>query len=183
MSKNKGYFESYVHLSRHRIIFLNEPISKETATNLCALLLYYDNKDHKESIKLYINSPGGDAGALAQIYDTMSMIKAPIATVCMGMAASAAAVILAAGTKGQRYAFPHARMMIHGIQSGFPVPGDDMVDSKTMFKFLQMNNDQVMKMLSKSTGQALEDIKLDCARDVWLDADQAVKYGLIDEVL
>lgn len=178
-----GYSETYIKLSKERIVFLNEDVTKQSASELSALLLYYDNENSEEEISLYINSNGGDAAGLANIYDVMQMIKSPVKTICIGKCYSAAAVILAAGSPGERYAFKHSKIMIHGIQAGFPIPGHDMTNSKNYYEFLKDNNDNIMKILAKHTKYTLEKVKEDCMRDVWLDAKQALEYGLIDEVL
>lgn len=177
------YADTYIKLTKDRVIFLSENVTKETAAELSALLLYYDNEDHDLSITLYIHTNGGDASGLANIYDVMQMIKAPIKTVCIGKCYSAGAVILAAGTKGERYAFKNAQVMMHGIQCGFPIPGYDIVNSKNYYEFLEDNNDNIMKMLAHHTGHTLEKLKKDCARDVWLDAKQALEYGVIDHII
>ena len=178
-----GYAETYVKLSKSRVIFLAEDVSKETASELSALLLYYDNEDHEEPITLYIHTNGGDASGLANIYDVMQMIDAPIKTICLGKCYSAGSIILAAGTKGERYIFKNAKVMIHGIQCVFPIAGHDMVNSKNYYEFLENNNDNIMKMLAKHTGKTLEAIKKDTLRDVWLDAKQAVEYGVVDHII
>lgn len=178
-----GYAETYVKLSKDRVIFLSEDVSKETAAELSALLLYYDNEDHETPITLYIHTNGGDASGLANIYDVMQMVQAPIKTICLGKCYSAGAIILAAGTAGERYIFKNAKVMLHGIQCGFPVPGDDMVNSKNYYEFLEDNNDNIMKILAKHTGHPLEVIKADLKRDVWLDAKQAVDYGVVDHII
>ena len=113
----------------------------------------------------------------------MQMVKSPIQTICIGKCYSAAAVILAAGTLGERYIYKHAKVMIHGIQAGFPIPGHDMTNSKNYYEFLKDNNDNIMKILANHTGHSLEKVKQDCTRDVWLDAKQALEYGLVDEIL
>jgi ATP-dependent Clp protease protease subunit len=123
--KQSKYDSSYIHLAAERVIFLKEPVTKELASELAALLLYYDNEDQKEDITLYIHSNGGDADGLINIYDVMHMIKAPIQTICLGKAYSAAAVMLAAGSKGKRYAFKNSKIMIHGVQFSFPIPGEE----------------------------------------------------------
>lgn len=178
-----GYAESYVKLANDRIIFLSEDVTKESASALSAMLLYYDNQDHEAPIDLYLNSNGGDASGLSNIYDVMQMISAPVKTICMGKCYSAGAVLLAAGSKGQRYAFKNSKVMIHGIQAVFPIPGHDVVNSKNYYKFLEENNDSIMKILAKHTGHSLEKIKQDCLRDVWLDAKQALEYGVIDHIM
>jgi len=181
-TKFPGYAETYVKLSKDRIIFLGENVTKQSASDLAALLLYYDNISDEE-ISIYLHCNGGDASGLANIYDVMQMIKSPVKTVCLGKCYSAAAVILAAGTPGERYAFKHSKIMIHGIQAGFPIPGHDMTNSKNYYQFLKDNNDNIMKILANHTGHPLEKVKQDCTRDVWMDAKQALDYGIIDEVL
>jgi len=178
-----GYAETYIKLSKNRVIFLSENVAKETAAELSALLLYYDNEDHEAPITLYIHTNGGDASGLANIYDVMQMIQAPIKTICLGKCYSAGAIILAAGTKGERYIFKNAKVMLHGIQCGFPIPGHDMINSKNYYEFLEDNNDNIMKMLAKHTGHTLEKIKTDTLRDVWLDSKQAVEYGVVDHII
>lgn len=178
-----GYSETYIKLSQDRIIFFNELVTKQSAAELSALLLYYDNKNSEEVIQLYLNSNGGDAAGLANIYDVMQMIKAPIQTICIGKCYSAAAVMLASGSAGERYAFKNSKIMIHGIQAGFPIPGYDMTNSKNYFEFLKYNNDNIMKILAHHTGHTLEKVKQDCTRDVWLTTKQALDYKLIDKIL
>lgn len=178
-----GYAESYVKLANDRIIFLSENVTKESAAELSAMLLYYDNQSHEDMIELYIHSNGGDASGLSNIYDVMQMISAPVKTVCIGKCYSAGAVLLAAGSKGYRYAFKNSKIMIHGIQAGFPIPGHDVTNSKNYFNFLEDNNDSIMKILAHHTGHSLEKLKQDCLRDVWLDAKQALEYGVIDHIV
>jgi ATP-dependent Clp protease protease subunit len=177
------YLETYVRLANARVIFLSEIITKEVAAQLSAMLLYYDNEDPNEEISMYINSPGGDAAALANIYDVMQMISAPIQTICIGKAYSAGAVLLAAGSKGNRLAFKHAKIMIHGIQCLFPIIGQDQVNSSNYYKFLKQNNDNIMKILANHTGNSLEKVREDCSRDCYLDAKQACEYGIIDNII
>lgn len=178
-----GYADTYVKLSKDRVIFLSEDVTKKSAAELSALLLYYDNEDHESPISLYIHSNGGDAAGLANIYDVMQMIQSPIKTICVGKCYSAGAVILAAGSKGERYMLKSAKVMIHGIQFGFPLPGQDIITSKTYLDFVKENNDSIMKMLAKHTGHSLEKVKQDCTRDVWLDAKQALEYGIVDHII
>lgn len=178
-----GYADSYIKLATHRIIVVAEVVTDRMAADLSALLLYLDNQDHEEPIELYIHSDGGAATGLANIYDVMQMIAAPVKTVCIGKCYSAAAVMLAAGTKGQRYAFKNANIMIHGIQAGFPIPGHDITSSKNYFQFLNANNDSIMKILANHTGHSLEKVKEDCKQDLWLNAKQALEYGIIDHIL
>lgn len=178
-----GYAETYVKLAKHRVLFISEPISDELATELSALLLYFDHEDHEAPIEIYINSPGGEVSGLYSIYDVMQMIEAPIQTICAGRASSAAAIILAAGTPGKRCAFSNSRIMIHGIQCIFPIAGHDLTNNKNYHNFLLEQNDNIMKVLSHHTGQTLDAIKKDCKEDVWLSAVKAREYGIIDHIL
>lgn len=178
-----GYEDTYVKLAKSRVIFLPELVTNESAAQLSAMLLYYDNEDHNEPIELYIHSDGGDVSGLSNIYDVMQMIQAPIKTICIGKCYSAGAVILAAGTKGERYAFRHSKIMIHGMQCSFPIPGHDIVNSKNYYDFLKENNDNIMKILAHHTGHPLEKVKRDCLEDVWLDPKQALDYGIIDHIV
>ena len=132
---------------------------------------------------MYLHSNGGAVTALSNIYDVMQMIEAPIKTICVGKCYSAAAVLLAAGTKGERYAFKNSNFMIHGIQFGFPIPGHDTTASKDYFNFIDDNNDNLMKILAHHTGHSLEKVKEDCREDMWMDAKQALDYNLIDHIL
>lgn len=181
--RSSKYESSYVWLSKDRIIFLKENITKELAADMTALLLYYDSNSTSEPVNIYIHCNGGDADGLIQIYDVMQMMQSPIRTICIGKAYSAGAVLLAAGTKGMRCAFKNSRMMIHGLQGYFPIPGQDHANSNNYMKFMRSNNDNIMKILSKHTGIPLKDIKEDCSRDLFLTPSQAVKYGLIDKVV
>ena len=178
-----GYSETYIKLAQHRIIIVAEDITDTMAAELSALLLYFDNEDHDEPIEMYLHSNGGAATGLANIYDVMQMISAPVKTVCLGKCYSAGAVLLAAGTKGERYAMKHASIMIHGIQASFPIPGHDITSSKNHYEYLNTHNDSIMKILAHHTGHSLEKVKNDCKEDVWLDAKQALEYGLIDHIV
>jgi ATP-dependent Clp protease, protease subunit len=178
------YYETYLKLSKDRIIFLTEDFTKEVSSALTALLLYYDNEAHDQEITIYIHSDGGDATALSNIYDVMQMIRAPIQTVCLGKAYSAGAFLLASGTAGLRFVMPHSQIMIHGIQCAFPILGEGHpTNSKNYFDFLEANNDSIMKMLAKHTGQDLEKVRQDCKQDVYMTAKEAIEYGLADDIL
>lgn len=179
--KPSKYESSFVYLSKDRVIFLKDNVTKELASELSALLLYYDNQSSEEEISLYIHCIGGDADGLIHIYDVMQMIGAPIHTICIGEACSAAAVLLAAGDR--RSAFKNSKIMIHGLQCAFPIPGYDQVNSKNYLDFLNKNNDNVMKILAKHTGHTLEKVKEDCKRDLYLDAKKALEYGIIDQII
>lgn len=179
------YYESYVRLAtKDRSIFLNEVFMKETSSALSALLLHYDHQDPNTDITIYINSVGGDAASLSNIYDIIQMISAPVKTVCLGKCYSAGAILLAAGTHGKRYILPHAEVMIHGIQCAFPVITDNTpIDAKNYLSFLKGSNDNIMKILAKHTGHPLDKIKNDCSKDMYLNAKQAIEYGLVDFIM
>lgn len=184
MSQPSKYYESYIKLVDERSIFLNEVFMKETAAALSAWLLHYDHEDSEKEITIYINSPGGDAAALSNIYDVMQMISAPVKTVCLGKAYSAGAFLLAAGAKGKRYILPHGEVMIHGIQCAFPIITDNSpIDAKNYLNFLNLTNDNIMKMLAKHSGHLLDKVKEDCKKDVWLSAKEAIAYGVVDHIL
>lgn len=178
-----GYSESYIKLSKDRKIFLTEEIDKENASDLAAWLLYYDHLDPEDPITIYIHSPGGMTAGLIHIYDVMQFVKAPVRTICMGRASSAAAVILAAGTKGERYAYKNSEIMIHGVQGLFPIPGMDIKNNKSYYDFFKTHNDDVLKMLARHTKQPLDKIRKDCASDHYMTAHQAQKYGIIDYII
>ena len=178
-----GYAETYVKLAKHRVLFISEDVTNELAVQLSAMLLYFDNEDPEAMIEMYINSPGGAVSGLFQIYDVMQMISAPIRTICAGSAFSAAAVMLAAGTKGELCAFNNSKIMIHGIQCLFPLPGNDITSSKNYHNFLLENNDNIIKILAHHTGQTVEKVKQDCKEDIWLSPKQALEYGMIDRII
>jgi ATP-dependent Clp protease, protease subunit len=178
-----GYADTYVKLAKHRIVFVPEDVSDTMAAELSAMLLYFDNEDHEAKIEMYLHSNGGAVSGLANIYDVMQMIQAPVSTICIGKCYSAAAVLLAAGTKGERYAFKHASIMIHGIQFAFPIPGHDITTSQSYFDFVSSNNDNIMKILAHHTGHPLEKVKTDCKEDLWMDAKKALEYGIIDHII
>lgn len=178
-----GYADTYVKLAKHRILMVAEDVTDHMAAELSAMLLYFDNEDHEAPIEMYIHSNGGAVTGLLNIYDVMQMIQAPVKTVCVGKCYSAGAVLLAAGSKGERYAFKSSSVMIHGIQCGFPVPGHDITSSKNYYEYLMENNDNIMKILASHTGHTLEKVKQDCKEDVWMDAKQALTYGLIDHII
>lgn len=183
LNRDSKYLEYYINLSQYRIIFLSEEITKNTASTLSALLLHYDSENNNDII-LYINSPGGDASALINICDTMKTIKSPINTVCLGGCFSAAAIILCAGTKGKRFATKNSQIMIHGLQCMFPLtPNSDQKDSEIYYNFLKRYNNIVLGILAKHSKKTLKQIERDCKRDLWMDAKEALKYGIIDHIL
>ena len=179
----RGYAASYIEMAKNRAIFMYEDVSDHLAAELSAMLLYYDNEDHEEPISLYLHSNGGAVSGLANIYDVMQMVHAPIKTYLLGKCYSAGAVILAAGSDGMRYGLRSSNVMIHGIQFGFPIPVEDMANNQSYLDFVNEENDRLMKILSKHTGKPLEQVKVDCQREVWMDAKTAKEYGIIDHII
>lgn len=177
------YYETYIKLSKARFIFITENFTKEMAAAITALLIHYDHEAQDEDITIYINSDGGDAAALTNIYDVVKMITAPVSTVCFGKAYSAGAFLLCAGAKGKRYALEHTEIMLHSVQTIMPAFGSEHpIDSKNYLEFLNDTNDGIMKILADNTGHTLEKVKKDCERDFYLTAKEAQVYGLIDKV-
>ena len=181
-SSNRGEraYDLYSRLLRERIIFLGTPIDDTIANLICAQMLFLESEDPDKDINLYINSPGGDITGLLAIYDTLKYIKPDVSTFCFGQAASAAAVLLAAGTKGKRFALPHARVLLHQPRGGV---GGQASDIEIQAREILRMKDMLNSMLATDTGQSVERITKDTDRDYIIGADEAVEYGLIDEVL
>ena len=178
------YGRTFIELTAGRSIFLNEPFTTEVASAMSALLIYYDTIDPNSDITIYINSSGGEEAALVHIYDIIKMLNADVRTVCVGKAYSAGAFLLAAGAKGKRFIFPNAKVMIHGVQVAFPIPGeDDPIGAQNYINFLESRNDRTLKLLAKDTGQPFEKIKEDCQRDVYLTALESIDYGIVDSII
>lgn len=173
-------YDIYSRLLKERIIFLGEPIDDAVANTLIAQLLFLDAENSKEDVKIYINSPGGSVTSAMAMYDTIQHIKADVATICVGQAASAAAVLLASGTKGKRFALPNARIMIHQVMGGVEGQQKDVeIQAREM---LRMKN-QINEILVKHTGQTMKKIEQDTDRDYFMSPDEAKKYGIIDKVI
>ncbi len=172
-------FDIYSRLLKERIVFLSGPIEDHTANLVIAQLLFLASEDPKKDIQLYINSPGGSVSAGLAILDTMNFIKPDVATVCVGIAASAAAVILAVGTKGKRYALPNAEVMIHQPWGGAQGQATDI---EITAKHIIATRERLNKILSKATGQPLDKIEKDVDRDYFMMAEEAKKYGIVDEI-
>ncbi|MDA8072131.1 MAG: ATP-dependent Clp protease proteolytic subunit [Actinomycetota bacterium] len=175
----RGY-DLYSRLLKERIIILGTPIDDAVANLICAQLLFLEYEDIDKDIHLYINSPGGDITALFAIYDTMKFIKPDVSTFCYGQAASAAAVLLGGGTRGKRFALPHARILLHQPYGGV---GGQASDIEIQAKEIMRMRDLLSSLLSGDTGQPTERIHADTDRDFVMTADEAVAYGLIDEIL
>jgi ATP-dependent Clp protease protease subunit len=179
-SRGERSFDIYSRLLKERIIFLGTPIDDGVANVVMAQLLHLESEDPDRDISIYINSPGGSFTALTAIYDTMQFIRPEIQTICMGQAASAAAVLLAAGTKGKRLALPHARVLIHQPSGGGEGQASDIeIQAREILRM----RDLLEKMLSDHSGQSVEQVRKDIERDKILTAQEAVAYGLIDEVI
>jgi len=174
----RGY-DIYSRLLKDRIVFLGGGIDDDMANLIIAQLLFLESEDPKKDISLYVNSPGGSVTAGLAILDTMNHIKPDVSTVCVGMAASAAAVILAVGAKGKRYALPNAEVMIHQPWGGAQGQATDI---EITAKHILATRDRLNKILAKATGQDLSKIEKDVDRDYFMMADEAKKYGLVDQV-
>ena len=176
----RGY-DLYSRLLRDNIIWLDTPIDDSSASLTCAKLVYLESENPDKDISIYINSPGGDITALFAIYDTMQFIKNDVATICLGQAASAAAVLLAAGTKGKRMALPHSRILLHqpSGQTGY----GQVTDLELAAKEILRMRDLLEEMLAQHTGQTIERIHTDTDRDFVMEANEALAYGIIDDVI
>lgn len=173
-------YDIYSRLLKERIIFLGEPIDDAVANTLIAQLLFLDAENSKEDVKIYINSPGGSVTSALAMYDTIQHIKADVATICIGQAASAAAVLMAAGAKGKRYALPNARIMIHQVMGGVEGQQKDVeIQAREMMRI----KDQINTILAKHTGQTIKKIEQDTDRDYFMTSDEAKKYGIIDKII
>jgi ATP-dependent Clp protease protease subunit len=173
-------FDIFSRLLKERIIFLGGPIEDHTANLVIAQLLFLASEDPKKDIMLYVNSPGGSVTAGLAILDTMNHVKPDVATVCVGIAASAAAVILAAGQKGKRFALPNAEVMIHQPWGGAQGQATDI---EITARHIVATRERLNRILAKSTGQPLEKVEKDVDRDYFMMAEEAKKYGVIDEIL
>jgi ATP-dependent Clp protease protease subunit len=181
-SSNRGEraYDLYSRLLRERIIFLGTPVDDTVANLVCAQMLFLESEEPDKDIHLYINSPGGDITALFAIYDTLKFIKPDVSTFCYGQAASAAAVLLAAGAPGKRFALPHARILLHQPWGGVEGQASDI---ELQAKEILRMRDLLTSMLAEDTGQTHEKVTKDTDRDFIMTADEAVTYGVIDEII
>jgi ATP-dependent Clp protease protease subunit len=179
-ARGERAYDIYSRLLKERLIFIGGPIEDEMANLIIAQMLYLEYEDPEKEIQLYVNSPGGSATAGLAIYDTMQYLRAPVSTICIGLAASAGAIILAGGTKGRRFALPYSRIMIHQPWGGAQGSVSDIsIQTKEFLAIRQILNE----ILSKHTGQPLERIERDTERNFWMSAAEAKQYGLIDDVI
>lgn len=173
-------YDLYSRLLKDRIIFVGEGVDDHMANVIIAQMLFLEKEDPEADIHLYINSPGGSVYAGLAIYDVMQFVSCPVATTCVGMAASMGAILLAGGEKGKRTILPNSRVMIHQVSSGFRGTIADINVQAKETNYL-MNN--LMEILSKHTGKNVEQVRADCDRDYWMSAEEALEYGIIDEIL
>jgi ATP-dependent Clp protease protease subunit len=180
-SRGERAYDLYSRLLKENIIFLGTPIDDTIANLVCAQLIHLESENPDRDINIYINSPGGDITALFAIYDTMQFIKNDIATICLGQAASAAAVLLAAGTKGKRLALPHSRVLLHQPygQVGYSQVTDLEIAAREILRMREL----LEQILAKHTGQSIGRIHEDTDRDFVMEADAAKEYGVIDEII
>ena len=179
-SRGERSYDIYSRLLKDRIIFIGEEIDDHLASLVVAQLLFLDAEDSEKDIHLYINSPGGSVTAGMAIYDTMNLIKSDVSTICVGMSASMGALLLSSGTKGKRYALPTAEIMIHQPLGGMRGQASDMIIHADWMK---RTKDKLNNILSKNTGKKLSVIEKDTDRDNFMSAEEAVEYGLIDQVI
>jgi ATP-dependent Clp protease, protease subunit len=179
-NRGERSFDIYSRLLKERIVFLGTPIDDQVANLVMAQLLHLESDDPEKDINLYINSPGGDITSLFAVYDTMQYIKPDVSTICMGQAASASAVLLAAGAAGKRYALPHSRVLIHQPHGGASGQAVDIeIQAKEILRYRKLLDE----LLARHTGQSLEKIGKDTDRDFIMTSEQAKEYGIIDEVI
>jgi len=178
-SRGERVSDLYSRLLKENIIFLGTPIDDTIANLICAQLIHLESENPDKDINIYINSPGGDITALFAIYDTMQYVRAPVSTICTGIAMSMGAVLLAAGAPGRRFALPHSRIMIHQGSGGFRGNTPDVfIQVKEMEKLVKTTQE----ILAAHTGQPIDKVVKDTDRDLFLSPEEAVEYGIIDEV-
>lgn len=181
-ARGERVYDIYSRLLKDRIIFLGTPIDSAVANTIVAQMLFLDAQNSQQDIRLYINCPGGEVTAGLAIYDTMQFVRSPVSTICVGMAASFGAVLLAAGTPGKRYALPHANIMIHQpwVSGGL---GGQVSDIMIRVEELAKNKRLLNEILAKHTGQRVEKVERDTDRDYFMSAQAAKEYGIIDQVV
>ena len=178
--KGERTYDIYSRLLLDRIVFISGEVNDEMANAICAQLLFLQSQDSKKEISVYINSPGGSVTAGLAIYDTMQFVKCPVATYCIGQAASMGAILLTAGAKGRRFSLPNARIMIHQPLGGAQGQASDI---KIQAEHIIKTKHRLNKILAENTGKSIEQIALDTERDNYLSAQEAMEYGLVDKVL
>jgi ATP-dependent Clp protease protease subunit len=179
-ARGERTLDIYSLLLKERIVFLGFPINDQLANLIIAQLLYLEREDSDKDISLYIHSPGGSVSAGLAIYDTMQLVRCNVSTICVGLAASMSTILLCAGTKGKRYALPNSTIQMHQVQSGAQGAATDIAIAAKETLRLQ---EKLRNIISKHTGQEYDKIVHDTDRDFWLSAEQAVAYGIVDEIL
>ena len=179
-NRGERSYDIFSRLLNDRIIFLGEDVNPTTASLVVAQLLYLEAQDPDKDIQLYINSPGGSVTDGMAIYDTMQYVKCDVSTICIGMAASMGAFLLSAGTKGKRYALPNAEIMIHQPSAGTQ---GQITDMAIHLKRLEIVKERMNRILSENTGKDIQTVTADCERDNFMTAQEAMEYGLIDQVI
>ncbi|KPK17526.1 MAG: Clp protease ClpP [Nitrospira bacterium SG8_3] len=179
-ARGERAYDIYSRLLKDRIIFLGDAIHDDMANTIIAQLLFLESEDPDKEVSVYINSPGGSVTAGLAIYDTMQYIKPDVATICMGQCASMGALLLAAGTKGKRYALPHSRVMIHQPMGGVQGQATDIdIQAKEILKI----KETVHQILVEHTGQSIKKIRQDTERDFFMSGEEAMKYGIVDRII
>lgn len=173
-------YDIYSRLLKERIIFLGDMIDDDVANTVIAQMLFLESQDKTKDIKLYVNSPGGSVTAGLAIYDTMQLIKPDVSTICIGLAASMASVLLAAGAKGKRFVLPNSEVMIHQVMGGAQGQASDIEISA---RHILKTKDRLNKILAEHTGQKVEKVTKDSDRDYFMSAEEAVEYGLADKII
>ena len=179
-ARGERAYDIYSRLLKERIIFLGDVINDAMANNIIAQLLFLESEDKNKDIKLYVNTPGGSVTSGLAIYDTMQYVKPDITTICVGMAGSMGAVLLAAGKKGKRFALPNSEILLHQVMGE---AGGQAVDIKIRAEHILKIRDRINGILSKHTGQSLKNIEKDTDRDFFMQAEEAKKYGVIDKII
>jgi ATP-dependent Clp protease, protease subunit len=179
-ARGERAYDLYSRLLKDRVIFLGEPLDDHIANLTVAELLFLEREDPDSDIDVYINSPGGSVSAGLAIYDTMQILKCDVATICVGMAASMSAVLLAGGAAGKRFALPNARVMLHQVSGGYE---GTVTDARIRLEEMRRAHDTLMGIISKHTGQPMDKVRTDCDRDYWLSSEEAREYGIVDRVM
>lgn len=174
-------YDIYSRLLKERIVFLTGPINDPMANTIIAQLLFLESEDDKKDIKLYINSPGGSVPSTLAIYDTMQYVKPDVSTICIGMAASGAALLLSSGAKGKRFALPNSEILIHQVMAGGI--GGQASEIEISAKHILRLKQRLNEIMSKNTGKSVGQVEKDTDRDYYMDADESKKYGIIDEII
>lgn len=175
-------YDIYSRLLNDRIIFLGEEVTDVIATSIVAQLLYLESLDYKKDISLYINSPGGSISSGLAIYDTMNYLKCDVSTICIGLAASMGAFLLAGGAKGKRFALPNAEILIHQPSGGINGPAQ-ATDINIVAKHILDTKERINRILSQNTGKDIKQIEIDCERDYYMAALEAKSYGIVDSII